>query len=85
MSLKAAERRVRDDKACGFSHDEEILREADKAAKDSLEDKSVDIIDLTGDAPEAMETGEPASRIRMTPGRSTETEAVVDGPSSEGM
>lgn len=85
MSLKAAERRVRDDKACGFSHDEEILREADKAAKDSLEDKSVDIIDLTGDAPEAMETGETASRIRMTPGRSTETEAVVDGPSSEGM
>lgn len=85
MSLKAAERRARDDKACGFSHDEEVLREADKAAKDSLEDKSVDIIDLTGDAPEAMETGEIASRIRMTSGRSTETEAAVDGPSSEGM
>ena len=44
--VQAAERRARDEKACGSQSPAAIQREADKAAEDSIEDK---VIDLTGD------------------------------------
>ncbi|CAL1694587.1 unnamed protein product [Somion occarium] len=50
LAAEAAERRARDEKACGSG--EEAQREADKAARESIEDK---VIDLTGDSDTEVE------------------------------
>ncbi|RPD82246.1 WLM-domain-containing protein [Lentinus tigrinus ALCF2SS1-7] len=59
LAAEAAERRARDDKACASASGAFALQEADKAAKESVQD---DVIDLTSDTESSSGASEPSER-----------------------